>query len=201
MAGALDQAVYTLQQFGLMDVFVPFMLVFTLVYAILYKIQIFGAGAEKNRYYAIIALAIALGVIIPHSTGIYSYGNDPVVIINSSLPSIAAIIIALISVLILIGAFGIGTIIGGDILKTVFGLAAFIAVIYIFGSSAGWFPYGYGTSLDYYIPPEVQSLMIILLVFGLIVYFIIGGGPNVDAWGKIKGALSEIQIGEKPKGK
>lgn len=195
MAGALDQAVYTLQQFGLMDVFVPFMLVFTLVYAILYKIQIFGEGAEKNRYYAIIALAIALGVIIPHSTGIYSYGNDPVVIINSSLPSIAAVMVALISVLILIGAFG-WKFLGGEIFKVIFGLIAFGTVLYVFGTSAGWFPYGYSASLDYYIPPEVQSLIIILLVFGLIVYFIIGGEVKTDVWGNIKGALNEFQVGE-----
>ncbi len=192
---AIDDAIRVLEQWGLMEVVIPFMLVFTVVYAILYKIGILGKGEENKRYSAIVALALALGVIIPHSTNIYPSGSDPVVLINNSLPSVAAIIIALIMAIILIGAFGFGFV-GGEIFKVVFAIAAFVAVLYIFGANAGWFPYG-GQTFSFYVPPEVQSLLVIVLVFGLIVYYICGGEAKLDVWGNIKKGLEEFKVEKK----
>ena len=187
-----EDAIRVLQDWGLMDVLVPFMLVFTLVYAILSKIPILGAGTPAKRYNTIVALALALGVIIPHATNYYAPESDPVVIINNSLPSIAGIIIALIMVLILIGAFGKGFK-GKKIFRSVFALASFAGVLYIFGANAGWFPYGFAQAWTFYVPPETQSLLVILLVFGLIVYFITGDeSTKIDWWGKIKKGLEEF---------
>lgn len=191
MAG-LEDAIRVLQDWGMMDVLVPFMLVFTVVYSILYKISIFGTGKSAERYNLIVALALALGVIIPHATNYYSADADPVAIINNSLPSIAGIIIALIMVLILIGSFG-RNFLGKDVFKSVFALASFAAVLYIFGANAGWFPYGFAQTWNIYVPPETQSLLIMLLVFGLIVYFITGEDTTkVDWWGGIKKGLGEF---------
>ncbi|MBI4440720.1 hypothetical protein HY639_00990 [Candidatus Woesearchaeota archaeon] len=193
----LEDAIRTLEQWGLMDILIPFMLVFTIIFSILLKIQILSKDAADNRRYAaIIALTLALAVIIPHSTNLYPSGSDPVVIINTSLPSIAAIMIALVMVLILIGSFGFGFE-GGDIFKSVFAIVAFLTVLYIFGSSAGWFPYTLTGTFDYYVPPEVQSLIVILLVFGLIVSVIVGGGPKVDFWGGFKKGLEEFKVSKK----
>jgi len=187
----VDDAMRTLEQYGLSDIIIPFLLVFTVVYAILLKIEIFGKSDAANRYYLIIALALGLGVIIPHSTNLYAIESDPVIIINTSLPAVAGIIVALIMVLVLIGAFG-WKFMGGEWFRNIFALSAFTTVLYIFGSSAGWFPYSF--TLDYYFPPEVQSLVIILLVFGIIVWLITGGAPKGDAWAKIKDALGEFKV-------
>lgn len=193
---AIDDAIRVLEQWGLMEVVIPFMLVFTVVYAILYKIGILGKGEENKRYSAIVALALALGVIIPHSTNMYPSGSDPVVLINNSLPSVAAIIIALIMAIILIGAFGFGFV-GGEIFKVVFAIAAFVTVLYIFGANAGWFQYGFTQTFSFYVPPEVQSLLVIVLVFGLIVYYICGGEAKFDVWGNIKKGLEEFKVEKK----
>ncbi len=193
---AIDDAIRVLEQWGLMDIIVPFMLVFTIVYAILFKIQILGKGDENKRYSAIVALAIALAAIIPHSTRMYPAETDPVVLINNSLPSIAAIVIALIMALILIGSFGYGFV-GGAIFQSLFAITAFVVVLYIFGTNAGWFQYGFTQTFSWYIPLEVQSLLVIVLVFGLIVYYITGGEAKVDAWGKIKKGLEEFKVEKK----
>lgn len=155
-----------LDQLGIADSLIPFFLIFTVVFAVLEKAKIFGVTGKK--FNVIVALAIALIVVIPHVMGTYPEGKDAVVIINSALPNVAVLAVALIMFLFLIGIFG-GTA-GG--LAGIAGIIAIVAIVWIFGSSAGWFKELPSWLAD----PATQVLIVILLVFGLVVWFIVGGG-------------------------
>lgn len=161
--------VQTLEYWGLSEVLVPFILVFTVVFAILENIKILPA----KRFNVIVALAMALGVIIPHVTHGYPTEADVVDIINNSLPSVGVIVVGIMMALLLIGTFG-WQYTGGKVLPNVIAMAAFLVVVYIFGRSAGWFQYGFLDWLYFSIAPETWTLLVVVLVFGLIIYFIVG---------------------------
>ena len=61
-----DNFAFTLDNWGVSDVLLPFLLVFTIVYAVLAKTKILGEAKNLN-----IVLAIVLGLVfvIPHVTG------------------------------------------------------------------------------------------------------------------------------------
>ena len=161
----MQNALYYLDNWGLTDVILPFILIFTIIFAVLQKSKLFGADSKK--YDIIVSLAISLLVVIPHVTGRYPAGMDAVQIINSAIPSISVIAIAIIMFLVLIGIFGAETKWGGWVSGLVLLLSAF-AVVWIFGKAAGWW-YRMPFWLD---DPDTQALVVIILVFGIIVWFV-----------------------------
>ena len=162
-----DLLVY-LENLGVADSLVPFLLIFTVIFAVLSKTSILGAAASgAKKFNIIVALAVAFIVVIPHIMGSYPEGKDAIVIINSALPNVAVVSIALIMFLFLVGIFGGNA--GG--LTGVAGLIAIAAVVWIFGSSAGWFKELPSWLAD----PATQVLVVIILAFGFIVWFVVGG--------------------------
>lgn len=95
---ALDPAIDFLRAFGLFDIVLPFLLIFTLVFAILEKTRILGEedGKPKKNLNAIIAFTIGLLVIATANI---------VSIINDALPKIILVLVISITFLILIGTF------------------------------------------------------------------------------------------------
>jgi len=90
---------------GLTDLLLPFVLIFTIIFAILQKTDILGKG-KKNLNVAL-ALVISLMVVIPHILQYYPDPQyDPVVIINSAIPNVSIIIVAVVMILLLIGLLG-----------------------------------------------------------------------------------------------
>ena len=81
-----------LNNLGVMDSLLPFLLIFTIVFAVLEKTKIIGEG--KKQFNVIIALVISLMVVIPHVTGNYPPGQDAVQTINNALPNVSVVIIA-----------------------------------------------------------------------------------------------------------
>ena len=71
-----SELVYFIEDFRVMDVLLPFLLIFTIVFAILQKTKIMGK--ERKNYNVVIALVVALSVVIPHVTGSYPAGIDVV---------------------------------------------------------------------------------------------------------------------------
>jgi len=100
---ALDELARTLDRFGFVDVLLPFLLIFTIIFAVLEKTKILGE--EKRNMNTAIAVIFALIVVIPHVTGNLPAGFDPVLIINSALPAVSLVVVAVISLMILIGVF------------------------------------------------------------------------------------------------
>lgn len=158
-----------LENYGLLDVLLPFLLIFTIAFAVLQKSNILGDS--KKPFNKVIALVLALAVIVPHVMDRYPPGADVVVIINSSLPNVSLLMVAGMMVLLLIGVFGKDVNIAGTGLDGIVTFAAIVSVILIFMGSAGWL--GAPPSwLSWLFDEETLSLVIILLAFGLIVSFI-----------------------------
>lgn len=180
-----------LQEFGIVDVILPFILIFTVVYAVLLKSKLFGDEAQK--FNIIIALVMGLLFVVPHVTGHYdSIGFDPVEVVNKAIPSISVLLIAFLLVLILVGLFGVKT--GGGI-ATIAVVLSLIAVTAIFSNAVGlWGTGGMPWYLSFLDDPDVQALIVIILVFGLIVWFITKPSKMTPAGGLKK--LTDWLIGK-----
>lgn len=163
---AFEQMILSLESLGMLDVLLPFLLIFTIAFAVLQKSKILGDGA--HRFNVIVALVIALAAIIPHVLG---REPDIVPIINSALPNVSLLMIASMMVLLLIGVFGKDINVAGTPLAGFVVLFSIIAVAYTFLVSAGvagnppaW--------LGFLVDSETRNLLIAILVFGIIVYAI-----------------------------
>jgi len=103
MVSPLGKAIQFFQDFGLFDIVLPFLLVFTIVYAILDKTRLLGTiKTEKDQEIpnknlnSMVAFVIGLLVVATANV---------VRAINESLPNIILLLVVLISFLILIGVF------------------------------------------------------------------------------------------------
>ncbi len=184
---------------GVFDIILPFILVFALVYAVLHKTKILG---EKSKNFnVIIALVMGASVVVPH----VMYGTadptdhrlvtgfvDPVEVINNALPNVSVILIAILMVLLIFGVWGSKVKLGSNSLSGIIALFAFLSVIFIFGSAAGW----------WYLPnwltvlqdPDTQALVITILVFAIIIWWITKDDKRdeekkEDAFGKFFGSI------------
>ncbi len=100
----LTDFIYRLEQMGIAEVLLPFILVFTLIYAILQTTKVLS---EKKAINIVVGIAMGAGVVFPHVMGYYPIGNDPVIFINTFLPYVSIVVVAVITFLLLIGAFGL----------------------------------------------------------------------------------------------
>ncbi len=100
MASPLQNAITFLRDFGLFDVVLPFLLVFSIIFAILEKTKILGTeGKEqtpKRSLNTMVAFVIGMLVVA---------ANKIVTAINEALPNIVLIIIAFVAFLMMIGVF------------------------------------------------------------------------------------------------
>ncbi len=164
----LNNFLQTLETWGLTDVLLPFLLIFTLIFAILQKTKILGE--DKRNFNVVIALVMGLTVVIPHSTGTYPMTYDPVNIINAFLPGISLVIVAVVMLFILIGLWGGEAKWVGGSPSAMIAILAAVAVIWIFGAAAQWWT-GWGW-FNRFFGSDTVSLIIIILVFGIIIWFI-----------------------------
>jgi hypothetical protein len=160
--GVFSNFMYWLEYWGVRDIILPFILIFTIFYAVLQRIQLFGEGSK--RYNVAISLAIALLVVIPHATGTYPPSADVVNIINDSIPEVALLVIVVVLLMMMLG-LGLGRAYGIAITGWI-ALAAAAILVLIFISGITPLP------ILSYIDPSIQALIIILLVFGIIVWFV-----------------------------
>jgi hypothetical protein len=182
--GMFANFLYWLDYWGVRDIILPFILIFTIIFAIMQKVNLFG----QKKYNVAIALAIALLTIIPHVTGTYPPGLDVINIINDSIPEFALLTVVVVLLLLMLG-LGLGE---APYKRVVTGWAVVIAgiiLLLIFGSAI--IP---GLAFMHYLDPSIISLIVILIVFGLIVAFVTGGKESTStAGGAGQGAQEEIQ--------
>ena len=121
-----------------------------------------------------LSLVISLMVVVPHILGYYpDPSSDPINIINNAIPNVSVVIIAIVMILLLIGLFG-GDVkwLGGSISGWI-AIIAFLIVTFIFGRAAGWWANGrFPDWLIWLDDPDTQALIVIILVFGIIVWLI-----------------------------
>ncbi len=103
MSSPLVRAIDFFRDFGLFDVVLPFLLVFTIVFAVLEKTRILGAektkdGVEIPNKNLNSMVAFVIGLLVVAATNIVG-------IINESLPNVILLLVVSISFLLLIGAF------------------------------------------------------------------------------------------------
>jgi len=171
--GYFHNVIYRLELWGLSDVILPFILIFTIVFAIMQKVKPLGSGEEGARtkpFNVVIALVMALAVVIPHVLGYYPPGADIVNIINAALPQVSIVLVAILMVLLIIGLFG-GKAEWGGALSGWIAFFSFILVVYIFGRSAGWFEY-LPNWLYWLDNPDTQAMLIVVAIFAIIIWYI-----------------------------
>lgn len=138
MVGGFRGVVGLLDRIGVYDIVLPFLLVFTIVFAILEKTKIFGVEkikdqeVTKKNINAMVALIIAFLVVA---------STKLVAVINEVMANVVLLIILSVSFLILVGSFH------GDkpfSLETMPGWAMFfmilmfIGIVLIFLNALGW---------------------------------------------------------------
>lgn len=193
VSASFTEVFLRLEAMGLTDLLLPFLLIFAIVFAVLQKVNIFG---KKKNINAVVAIIIGLLVVIPHITGNYPPGADAVEIINNSIPAVSVFIVGVVMLLILIGVFGVNVNIAGSPIGGVVALISFLIVGVIFANSAGWFDrVNLPPWLNFLGDPDTQALLLVLLVFGIIVWFVTSEpGEGRDWGGGVKsmfGALGE----------
>ena len=169
-----DNMIYTLQQWGFVDVILPFILIFTIVFAVMEKTKILGEkDYQVRKYAAVIAAVVAFAVVVPHITGAYYYGFDAVEVINQALPQVGLLLVSIVMMLLTIGLWTGKRADGSKGIGVWFTMTSVILVIAIFIASLGWWrvPQWLWISLN----SELIALIIAILVFGVVVHFIAKG--------------------------
>jgi len=164
LSGGFSNLAYYLEAYGFMDFLLPFLLVFTILFAVLQRTKILG---DKRNFNVMISLILGFMFVVPHIMGYYPLGYDPVQVMNETLPSISLVAVAAVMLLILMGIFGANF---SNSAAPVVGILAIIFVLYIFGASLGFWNGPY--DIFYWWTPEITELMIIILVFGTVIFFI-----------------------------
>ena len=174
---ALQGLFQALVDWGFVDAFLPFLLLFVLLFGILQKIAIFGTkeGETKKpdrRINGVLSFIIAAMVVVPHIIGAYPPGSDPIDIINQFLPSTAVILLAILCVILLLGLAG------GEIPSLLLWAIALVALAFLVVMMLMAMVPGFLPTFAFLHDPAIQALIIILLVMGLVGYFVVREEPE-----------------------
>jgi hypothetical protein len=200
MAVDFANAIRLLESYGVMDFLLPFFLIFTLLYVLLMKVPLFQKGDENTpdkKIVLVIATILSLLVVAPHITNSYPAGLDPINILNETLPSIALMVVAIVFLLILLGAMGKEGAQGlPKWIESGFGFMAVVFIVYVFGTSLGWWsaPAQFNANLFGWWSDDLTTLLVVILVFGLIGWFITkdDNGDSIDFVGKGKSLMETL---------
>lgn len=182
----LEEFIRILDSWGLTDVMLPFLLIFVVIFALMAKTRILGE--DKKKYNLVVALVIALLVVIPHVLNYYPPEADIVEIMNTALPQVSIIAVAVIMLLILIGLFGGEAKWMGSSLSGWIAIISFIIILIIFGGAAGWW-YDWSWFYEFF-GAETVAIIVMILVFAIIVWWVTRGE------GKEKEANALSQLGK-----
>ena len=136
---AIEQTFTWLMTSGAYDALLPFFLIFTLVFAFLQKVNMFGEGNNK-KFNVMLALIIGLMVVVPHVTNSYPRGADPITIMQEALPNVILWVVAIFALWLLMAALGLPVTFG----QSTAGMQGFLTITAVTAGSA------YGTGLSRY---------------------------------------------------
>ena len=180
MTYGFNSLIFALERWGVLDVILPFILVFTIVFAVIERTKLLGEDKYKNKKYgAVIAMVMAFAVIVPHVTGSSWYGGiDIVVIINRALPQVSLLLVAVVMMLLTVGLWTNKRPDGSKGIGQWFTLLSGLLVIAIFVASIGWWRVpGW---LWRFLSSDIIPLIVAILVFGLIIKFIAGDEKSAE---------------------
>jgi hypothetical protein len=173
VSNVLENGFRQLVDLGFFEVIVPFMLIFAIAFGILEQIKIFGPSSKK--YNVLISLSMALIVVGQHV--LYPYSKfDVVTMINNALPQIALVLVALVSLQLILGMFGVKYVLGKTRTSGIITYVAFGLVLWIFLASTGLID---SWNLGW-ISSDIWSLAAALLVFFLVIRYITGSDEGKE---------------------
>jgi hypothetical protein len=121
-AGPLDMVIAMLQNFGFFRVILPFLLIFSIIYAVLLKTGVLGDTKPAKSAAAVVAMVSAFLVIV----------YTPVVsAISTLLPQASFLILIVVFLLMVLGLFGVKSETFGKSNKFLLFIGAIIAVLFI----------------------------------------------------------------------
>jgi len=178
--GFLYSLIYNWQRMGVYDIILPFLLVFTISFAVLQKVKIFGSDAKKIN--VVVALVIGL---------LFLQNSYLIFILQRFLPNMSIVMIAVLMFLLLVGIFaGEYKGFGGAALHVAFALSIIFTLVAL---STDFFPgaSGYGILDWFYIlvpDPGTQSAIVLIILVIIIIAMVTRekstGGSGDDTWGK-----------------
>ena len=186
MAETFVQLFQTMESYGLTDALLPFLLIFTILFAMLQKTKILGGG--KKNFNVMVAFIIAAMVVIPHITHSYPGQYDLVQILNQALPDVSIVVVAVVMALLLIGLFGGEAKWMGGSLSGGVALVAFGIIIYFFGGAAGWWR---NITVNWW-GQDTMTLVIVILVFAIIIWYVTKEDTPADSASRFRSVLDEF---------
>ncbi|MEM4244736.1 MAG: hypothetical protein QW404_00160 [Candidatus Nanoarchaeia archaeon] len=114
-----------LESAGFYEVVLPFFLIFTIIFGILEKTNIFGKDSHKFN----IVIALVAGFLMVRSTTLVS-------LMNRFLPNVSMFVLVIVAFLIVLGIFGIQSDKWGGGLLFVFFIIAIVGVVWGLGQAA-----------------------------------------------------------------
>ncbi len=186
MGSPLGNAVQFFKDFGLFDVVLPFLLVFSVVYALLEKSRVLGVekigGTDHPRRNLNAIVAFVVGLLVVAT-------NKIVTAINLALPNVVLLLVAIVMFLMLIGTFYKT----GEFefatqhswaIKGFMGLI-FIGIVLIFANSImvdstrSWLDVAFTYLTENFSSTIVTSAIFLIVALGA-VYYIINGGKDTE---------------------
>ena len=184
-----------LDNLGIGDSLLPFLLIFVVVFAVLEKTKIIGEG--RRNFNVVFSFIMALLVVIPHITGRYPPNQDVVTIINTAVPNVMVMVVGIVVLLLLTGVFGYAPLnfASSGFFSTIFIFASAGTVLYFFGLAAGlWQGAEIPPFLSFMQDPDTRAIIAVIASFVVIIGFITGGGPDTGKLGSMfGGAMDEFK--------
>jgi hypothetical protein len=177
MSTAFGGGIQFLERLGIYDVVLPFLLVFTLVYAFLEKTKVLGvetyySGSDhKNKWEAprrnlnsMVAFVVAFFVIA---------SSQIVAIINKTLSHMVVLLVVIFSFILVAGSFQKETKEGfflEDNWKKAFMFVSLAGIILIFLNAMGWLDRMWRSAGGIWNNEATASLILIVLIIGFILW-------------------------------
>jgi|SRR3989344_2983874 len=172
MASVLANTIEFFHKFGMFDIVLPFLLVFTIVFAILEKTRVLGEEKGEPRRNLNSMVAFVIGLIFISIIRL-------VEVINQALPEVALVLIISVSLLMLVGLFW-----GTSEVKLEVGwqkglvfIIAFFVVLGIFFNAIGWLD----KIVDYaemnWNETVIPTLIFFVIIIGAI-FYVVGGNKK-----------------------
>ncbi|MBT3262101.1 hypothetical protein HN992_03760 [Candidatus Woesearchaeota archaeon] len=176
MASPLVNAVGFMKSFGIFDVVLPFLLVFTVIFGVLEKTKIFGEenGKTRKNINSMVAFSVAFFVIA---------ATQVVNVMQAALPMIMLLLVLVIAFMIVYGS----TLSEGqmnlwdnmDKAKKAFAFGLFIAIIAIVLGAMNMLE-GIINWIFSSISGPAASTVILLLVIGIFMWIVIGKDSSTE---------------------
>jgi len=175
MVSAFRNVIDFFQDIGLYDVVLPFLLVFTIVFAILEKTKVFGTETIESREYtkkninAVTSFVIAFFVV----------ASSKLVEIITTVSSYTVILLLLsVLFLLLVGSFmkeGEGGFLTGN-WNYFFMIMMFVGIVLIFIYALGWWD-SIWSFFRFQTGGEVVGSIILIVIIVLFIWYIVKGEP------------------------